>query len=87
MIFSDPGSNNSNRRGEKICWPTNMTKLTIILFSDRYRKIFDPIHKNYCTFCPKDSPSSQKYGFGIQDPEKNIFWSPGVKVTGSEKPL
>jgi hypothetical protein len=49
LIFIHPGSNNSNKRGGgKISWSTffvatNMTKVTIISFMNRYRNKIEPI--------------------------------------------
>jgi hypothetical protein len=61
---------------------TNFTKLNIILFLICWRKKFGPIFQELLKFLPKKlSPSPQKYGFGIRDPEKNLFRipDPGVK--------
>ncbi len=41
------------------------------------------ILKNYRNFYPKNCLSSQKYGFGIQDPEKTSPGSRGQKGSGS----
>jgi hypothetical protein len=63
---------------------TNFTKLNIILVLKSLRKNLGKFSKNYRTFLPKKlSPSSQKYGFGIRDPEKTYSGSRGQKGTGS----
>ncbi len=52
---------------------TNLTKLQIILFLKCWRQKIEPIFKKLYNFLPKKlSLSSQKYGFGIRDPEKPI---------------
>jgi hypothetical protein len=45
------------------------------------------IFKELYNFLPKNlSLSSQKYGFGIRDPEKNLFWIPDPGVKKSPDP-
>ena len=84
-LFIHPGSRISNPttatkvEGKKICW-------TIFFCSYKYNKIealllyrnkFELIHKESQYFQPKKlSLSSEKYGFGIQDLEKNLFLIP-----------
>jgi hypothetical protein len=64
---------------------TNFTKLKIILVSKCGRKKFEPISKNYRAFYPKKLPlSSQRYGFGIRDPEKTYSGS-RIRVQGSKR--
>jgi hypothetical protein len=65
---------------------TNFTKLQIMLVLKCWRKNLGQFSKNYRTFYPKNlSICSQKYGFGIRDPEKPIPdpGSRGQKGTGS----
>jgi hypothetical protein len=60
--------------------------LNLILFLKCWRKKFGPIFKELLKFLPKTlSPSSQKYGCGIRDPEKPYPGprSRGQKGTGS----
>ena len=88
---SDPGSKNSNKRQrwkkffvKPFFVATNFTKLNIIIFLICWRKKFGPIFQELLKFLPKKlSPSHQKYGFGIRDPEKTYSGSrnpdPGVK--------
>jgi hypothetical protein len=67
--------------------------LKIILVTSAEEKNVGQPSKNYRTFYSKKlSVSSHKYGFGIRDPEKNLFRipDPGVKKapdpgTGSAK--
>ncbi len=84
--ISDPGSKNSNKREgwKKIsCHIFHLTKLKIILFLKRWRKKFGPIFKELLNFLPKRlSLSSQKYGFGIRDPEKTYS---GSRIQGSKR--
>jgi hypothetical protein len=48
---------------------TNIKKLKIVLFFEQVKKKIEPLFY----FLPKQlSLSSQKYGFGIRDPEKPI---------------
>jgi hypothetical protein len=90
----DPGSQipdpktATKERGEKkfvvitFYVATNFTKLQLILVLKCGRKNLGQFSKNYRTFYPKKlSLSSQKYGFGIRDLEKNLFriLDPGVK--------
>ncbi len=79
----DPGSKNSNKREgwKKIsCHTLYLTKLKIILFLKCRRKKFGPIFKELLNFLPKRlSLSSQKYGFGIRDPEKTYSRIQGSK--------
>jgi hypothetical protein len=51
------------------------------------KKKIGPIFKELLKFLPKKfSLSSQKYGFGIRDPEKTYSGSRGQKGTGSRIP-
>ncbi len=84
--ISDHGSKNSNKREgwKKVsCLTFHLTKLKIILFLKRWRKKFGPIFKELMNFLPKRlSLSSQKYGFGIRDPEKTYS---GSRIQGSKR--
>ncbi len=79
----DLGSKNSNKRERwkklvviPFCVATNFTKLKIIFVLKCRRKTFGPIFKDLLNFLPqKLSQSSQKYGFGIRDPEKTYSGS------------
>jgi hypothetical protein len=63
---------------------TNFTKLYIILVLKCWRKKCGPIFKELQNFLPKKlSLSSQKYGFGIRDPEKTYS---GSRIQGSKRP-
>ncbi len=79
----------TKERGEKNCYHTffvvtNFTKLNLILFLKCRRKKFGTIFKELSKFLPKKfSQSSQKYEFGIRDPEKTYPGSRGQKGTGS----
>jgi hypothetical protein len=86
MFIPDPGSRipkQKQKRGVKkklVVIPfyvaTNFTKLKIILVLKCRRKKFGPIYKELYNFLPKKlSLSSQKYGFGIRDPEKTYSGS------------
>ncbi len=83
--ISDPGSRISDpktatkEKGEKFFLSyqaSNYTTLKIILFLKCRRKKFGPVFKELQNFLPKNLSSSQKYGFRIQDPEKNLFRIP-----------
>ncbi len=84
----DPGSKNSNKREgwKKIsCHTFHLTKLKIILFLKRWRKKCGSVFKELLNFLvlPKRlSLSSQKYGFGIRDPEKTYS---GSRIQGSKR--
>jgi hypothetical protein len=86
--FPDPGSRipdpktATKERGEKklvvitFYVATNFPKLLIILVWKCLRKKFGPFFKELQKFLPKKlSISSQKYGFGIRDPEKTYSGS------------
>ncbi len=92
LIFTHPGSRIQKQQQKRgviwchtfLCIATNFTKLYIILLLKCWRKKFGPIFKELYNFLTKKlSLSSQKYGFGIRDPEKTYFGSripdPGVK--------
>jgi hypothetical protein len=52
---------------------TNFTTLKIVLLFYLSRKKFGPVFKEFKHFLPKSlSLTSQKYGFGIRDPDKNL---------------
>jgi hypothetical protein len=89
-FFSHPGSKNSNKeRGEKkkfchtfLC-SHKFHKIENYFF-EVLKKKFGPIFKELKNFLPKKlSLSSQKYGFGIRDPEKTYPGNRGQKGTGS----
>ena len=97
LIFIHPGSQipdlgswiqkQQQKRGVKkiSCHTFHLTKLKIILFLKRWRKKCGPIFKELLNFLvlPKRlSLSSQKYGFGIRDPEKTFS---GFRIQGSKK--
>jgi hypothetical protein len=95
LIFTHPGSKNSNKRGGwkktccrtvPYCVTTNFTQLKIILVLKCWRKKIGPIFKELKNFLPKKlSQSSQNMGLGsgIRDPGsgKNLFRipDPGIK--------
>jgi hypothetical protein len=91
-IFSHPGSRiqkQQQKRGVKKIFvipffvTTNFTKLKIILVLKCWRKKFGPIFKELWNFLPKKfSLSSQKYDFGIRDPEKTYS---GSRIQGSKR--
>ncbi len=97
--IQDPGSRIPDPKTEGLkklvviafCVAINFTKLYLMLFLKTEDKIFGKFSKNSRTFYPKKChSSSQKYGFGIQDPGsiKNLFRIPnpgsrGQKGTGS----
>ncbi len=92
LIFTHPGSRiqkQQQKRGvQKNCVipfyvATNFSKLKIILVLKCWRKKFGPIFKELWNFLPKKlSLSSQKYGFGIRDPEKTYS---GSRIQGSKR--
>ena len=47
---------------------TDFTKLEIILFLNRFRKIVEPVYKNYNIFYTKNCHKFSEYGLGIRDP-------------------
>jgi hypothetical protein len=59
-----------------------MAKSKTNLFLNRYRK-FEPIYKEYRLLSQKIPLRSQKYGFGIRDPEKIYSGSRDQKGNGS----
>ncbi len=88
----------TKQRGKKISCHTffvekNFTKLKIILFLKWWRIKFWPIFKEYRTLLKKLSLNSQKYGFGIRNPQPGIRKKPipdpgsrDQKGTGSRIP-
>ncbi len=91
LPIADPGSKNSNKREgwKKICchtllYPQISQNLKLSYFWNAEEKNLGQFWKNYRIFLTKKlSLSSQKYGFGIRDPEKSYSGSwipdPGVK--------
>ncbi len=84
MSIPDPGSNNSNKRGEGKKFnfvDTNFTKLKIILFLNRYGK-----EKKICQFTKNSStvpvPFSQKIVINLS---KIWAWEPGSGKNFSNK--
>ncbi len=82
LIFVHPGSpipkTATKEKGKKICCPTfycttNITKLNIILFLNRWRKNFGPIYKELQNFLPKN----------CHEPLNNIGWGSGIQNLGS----
>jgi hypothetical protein len=95
LIFTHPGSQISDPKQQQktgvkkfffvkpFFVATNFIKLNIILFLICRRKKFGPIFQKLLKFLPqKLSPSPQKYGFGIRDPEKTYS---GSRIQGSKK--
>ncbi len=93
LIFTHPGSRiqkQQQKRGAKkkfvvltLYVATNFTKLQIILVLKCWRKNLGQIFKELLNFLPqKLSLSSQKYGFGIRDPEKTYS---GSRIQGSKR--
>ncbi len=93
LIFTYPGSQNSNKReGWKIFWvipfylATNFTKLNIILVLKSWRKKCGSIFKKLYNFLPKKfchlALKHMSLGSGIRDPEKTYSWS---RIQGSKR--
>ncbi len=89
LIFTHPGSQiqkQQQKRGVKknlmsylFVQPQISQNCTFFQFRSAKEKKFGPIFKELQNFLPKKmSLSSQKYGFGIRDPEKTYSGS-GVK--------
>jgi hypothetical protein len=78
--ISDPGSNNSNKRGGRSLKFYSIEKYFIF---EQVKKKISQFNKIIVLLTQKTSLSSQKYGFEIRDPGsgKNIFRipDPGVK--------
>jgi hypothetical protein len=88
LSILDPGSKNRNKREgrKKFVLPlfvaTNITKLKILLFFEQTKKkISGQFTKNYKKIFFQKVVKLSKNGFGIRDPEKNLFQilDPGVK--------
>jgi hypothetical protein len=99
LIFTHPGSRISDPGSKTATKEKGEKNLLIYLFcSHNFHKIenyfiFEMLKKkrgqfsNNCRTLPKKlSLSSQKYGFGIRDPEKTYSGSRSPKGTGSRIP-
>jgi hypothetical protein len=87
--FRIPDQTATKDRGEKklVVKPffvaTISQKCKLFYFLNAEEKNLGQFSKNYRTFSKNLSLSSKKYGVGIRDPERNLFWipdpGPGVK--------